>query len=64
MSLNVNTSENMDHNENKFTVPQSTYTGVSDEVLWMMIALIGDEINAFKVRTRFSRTYEFYKMSW
>ena len=47
-----------------FTVPQSAYTEVSDEVLWMMIALIGAEINAFKVRTIFSRIYEFCDLSF
>ena len=35
------------------TVPQSAFTEVSDEVLWIKIALMGAEINAFKVRTRF-----------
>ena len=37
------------------TVPQSAFTEVSDEVLWIMIALMGAEINAFKVRTRLSK---------
>ena len=53
LSLNVNISGNINHNENIFTVPQSAQTEVSDEVLWMTIALIGAEINAFKVRTDF-----------
>ena len=43
-----------------FTFPESTCTGVSNDVLGVTIALLRTEISAFKVRTSFwgLRDYE------